>query len=61
MFAGRAFGRADSQAIGQAAFVLWDAPQAAVKPYVERREPPPTWVDAMVGRTYRAIVAKDAP
>ncbi len=60
-FAGQAFGTTDRADVARALFVLWDAPHAAVKPYIERREPPPPLVDDLVIQTYRAIVGDGAP
>jgi hypothetical protein len=36
--------------------VLAEAPVAAVKTHLERREPPPALVDELITRTYHAIV-----
>lgn len=59
-FAGQAFGATGQADVARALFVLWDAPHAAVKPYIERREPPPPLVDELVTQTYRAIVGDGA-
>src|ERR1700726_956943 len=55
-FAQRAFGRAGPANLERAAFVLAGVPLAAVKPHLERREPPPPLVDELITATYRAIV-----
>src|ERR1700726_1673094 len=55
-FARRAFGRAGPANLERAAFVLAGVPLAAVKPHLERREPPPPLVDELITATYRAIV-----
>jgi hypothetical protein len=36
--------------------VLAEVPIAAVKPHLQRREPPPRLVDELIMKTYRAIV-----
>jgi AcrR family transcriptional regulator len=55
-FARIAFGRAGRANLERAAFVLAGVPLAAVKPHLERREPPPALVDELIATTYRAIV-----
>src|SRR6202045_4254197 len=55
-FARAAFGRAGPANLERAAFVLAGVPLAAVKPHLERREPPPPLVDELITATYRAIV-----
>ena len=42
---------------GRAYFALVDVPGAAVRPHLQRREPPPSVVDQLVSTSYRAIVA----
>ena len=54
-FARGAFGRAGRGEMRRATFVLAEVPIAAVKPHLERRERPPTLVDDLIARTYRAI------
>jgi hypothetical protein len=44
----------------RATFVLAEAPIAAVKPHLQRRERPPKLVDELVMTTYRAIVGAGA-
>ncbi len=56
-FAERLFGRRDGKALKLARFVLAEAPLAAVRSYVQRNEPPPALVDAIVEATYRSVVA----
>jgi AcrR family transcriptional regulator len=56
-FARQAFGRAGPSGLRRAAFVLAEVPIAAVKPHLQRREPPPRLVDDLISRTYHAIVA----
>jgi AcrR family transcriptional regulator len=56
-FARDAFGRADTAALRRAMFVLAEAPIAAVKPHLQRREVPPTIVDELITSVYRAIVS----
>jgi len=55
-FAGATFGGTGSEARRLAQFVLADVPMAAVRPHLQRREPPPPLVDELIGRTYRAVV-----
>lgn len=55
-FAREAFGRAGPSQIKRATFVLGEVPIAAVKGYLERREPPPPLADELIEKTYRAIV-----
>jgi AcrR family transcriptional regulator len=55
-FARGAFGRAGRAEMRRATFVLAEAPIAAVKPHLQRREPPPPLVDELISKTYRAIV-----
>jgi len=55
-FARAAFGSADADAVRRAQFVLADAPGAAVRPHLQRREIPPPVIDDLVRATYHAIV-----
>src|SRR5580658_3545024 len=55
-FARHAFGRAGRAELRRAAFVLAEAPVAAVKPHLQRRERPPPLVDELIAKTYSAIV-----
>jgi len=55
-FARAAFGRAGPANLQRAAFVLAGVPLAAVKPHLERREPPPALADELIAATYHAIV-----
>jgi AcrR family transcriptional regulator len=55
-FARGAFGRAGPTQVRRVAFVLAEVPIAAVKPHLQRREPPPPLVDELIMKTYRAIV-----
>jgi AcrR family transcriptional regulator len=57
-FARRAFGRASSRELRYAAFVLVEAPGAAVKEHIRRRKAPPALVDELIRKTYDAIVPK---
>src|SRR5271166_2623393 len=59
-FARHAFGRAGPRQIRYAAFALAEVPIAAVKPHLQRREPPPPLVDELIIKTYRAIVVDTA-
>src|SRR5271155_106414 len=55
-FARQAFRRAGANELRRAVFVLAEAPLAAVKPHLARREPPPRLVDELIAETYHAIV-----
>jgi AcrR family transcriptional regulator len=55
-FARGAFGRAGRAEMRRSTFVLAEVPIAAVKPHLQRREPPPKLVDELISKTYRAIV-----
>ena len=55
-FARAAFGRAGAAELRRAVFVLAEVPLAAVKPHLQRREPPPRLVDELIAKTYHAIV-----
>ena len=55
-FARAAFGRAGAAERRRAVFVLAEVPLAAVKPHLQRREPPPRLVDELIAKTYHAIV-----
>jgi AcrR family transcriptional regulator len=55
-FARHAFGRAGPTELRRATFVLAEVPFAAMKPHLERREPPPALVDELITATYQAIV-----
>jgi AcrR family transcriptional regulator len=55
-FARDALGRTSPANLQRAVFVLAGVPLAAVKPHLERREPPPPLVDELITATYHAIV-----
>jgi hypothetical protein len=55
-FSREVFGRAGAPQILRSRFVLLEAPVAAVKGHLARREAPPPLVDELITRTYRAIV-----
>jgi AcrR family transcriptional regulator len=57
-FARQAFGRTGPSQMRRATFVLAEVPIAAVRQHLERREPPPPLVDALIAETYRAIVTQ---
>jgi AcrR family transcriptional regulator len=59
-FARGAFGRAGASELRRAAFVLAEVPLAAVKPHLQRREPPPPLVDELIATTFHAIVGRAA-
>jgi AcrR family transcriptional regulator len=55
-FARDTFGRAEPDEIRRAQFVLASVPVAAVRPHLQRREPPPPIVDELISVTYHAVV-----
>jgi AcrR family transcriptional regulator len=55
-FARQAFGSAGVAQIQTATYVLAEAPVAAVKGHLRRRDPPPHLVDDLISKTYQAIV-----
>jgi AcrR family transcriptional regulator len=55
-FARQAFGRTGLAQMRAATFVLAEAPIAAVKGHLQRRERPPQLVDGLIAKTYHAIV-----
>jgi AcrR family transcriptional regulator len=57
-FARQAFGRTTAVELRWATFVLVEAPGAAVKEHIRRREPPPALVDELITKTYYAFVPR---
>jgi len=55
-FALEAFGSRNAASLRRATFVLAEAPIAAVKSHLQRREAPPAIVDELITSVYRAIV-----
>jgi AcrR family transcriptional regulator len=55
-FSRRRFGSTAASNIRRATFVLAEVPIAAVKGHLQKGEKPPTLVDELIQRTYRAIV-----
>jgi AcrR family transcriptional regulator len=55
-FARSAFGRAGPAQVRRATFVLAEVPVAAIKSYLQQREPPPALADELISKTYHAIV-----
>jgi hypothetical protein len=51
----QSWGGADKRSLRLAQFVLADAPLAAVRPHLQRRESPPPLVDEIIRRTYRSL------
>jgi AcrR family transcriptional regulator len=58
-FATLTWGVADATSLRLSQFVLADAPLAAVRPHLQRREPPPPLVDEIIRVTYRGLA--DSP
>jgi len=56
-FARYVFGYAGPDQLKRTQFVLIEAPGAAVRGYLLRREPPPPLVDELIRVTYHAVVA----
>jgi AcrR family transcriptional regulator len=55
-FARDSWGGVDARSLRVSQFVLADAPLAAVRPHLQRREAPPPLVDELIAATYRALV-----
>ena len=51
------FGQDGPEAVRLAQFLIAEAPVAAVRQHLVRREPPPPLVDRLIRTTYRAVVA----
>ncbi len=60
-FAREAFGGSGAEALRCAGFVLAEAPLAAVRPHLKRREAPPPIVDELIRSTYAAVVGRVVP
>ena len=56
-FAERTWGGVDAASLRLSQFVLADAPLAAVRPHLQRREKPPALVDEIIAITYRSLTA----
>jgi AcrR family transcriptional regulator len=56
-FARQTWGSVNATSLGLSQFVLADAPLAAVRPHLQRRETPPALVDEIVTITYRSLTA----
>jgi AcrR family transcriptional regulator len=54
-FAGLTWGGVDATSLRLSQFVLADAPLAAVRPHLQRRETPPALVDEIITITYRCL------
>ena len=54
-FAALTWRRVDATSLRLSHFVLADAPLAAVRPHLQRREPPPPLVDEIIRLTYRSL------
>jgi AcrR family transcriptional regulator len=54
-FAAQTWGGVDATSLRLSQFVLADAPLAAVRPHLERRESPPALVDEIITTTYRSL------
>jgi len=54
-FARQTWGAVDERSLRLSQFVLADAPLAAVRPHLQRREPPPPLVDEIIATTYRSL------
>jgi AcrR family transcriptional regulator len=55
-FARSGLGGVHAGALRRAQFILADVPIAAVRPHLQRREPPPPLVDELIRRTYQAVL-----
>jgi AcrR family transcriptional regulator len=56
-FARDSFGSIAPEKLRRAYFAVVDVPAAAVRPHLQRREPPPPVVDALISASYRAVIA----
>jgi AcrR family transcriptional regulator len=54
-FAGLTWGGVNASSLRLSQFVLADAPLAAVRPHLQRRETPPALVDEIITITYRSL------
>jgi AcrR family transcriptional regulator len=48
-----------ANALAQARYALVEAPVAAVRPHLQKGEPPPAFVDDLVAATYRVVISKE--
>jgi AcrR family transcriptional regulator len=60
-FARHTWGGVDERSLRLSQFVLADAPLAAVRPHLQRREPPPPIVDEIITITYRSVTPRPCP
>ncbi len=61
-FAALTWGGVDATSLRLSQFVLADAPLAAVRPHLQRRETPPALVDEIIAITYRSLaLARPTP
>jgi AcrR family transcriptional regulator len=58
-FCRRIFGRAGVNHLQRVTYALLEAPVAAVKSHLRKRERPPPLVDRLIGATYKAVVVED--
>jgi AcrR family transcriptional regulator len=56
-FARDSFGSIAPDKLRRAYFAIVDVPAAAVRPHLQRREPPPPVVDELISASYRAVIA----
>jgi AcrR family transcriptional regulator len=55
-FARDTFGSIATEPLRRTYFALVDVPSAAVRPHLQRREPPPPVVDELISASYRAVI-----
>jgi AcrR family transcriptional regulator len=60
-FARLTWGSVDATSLRLSQYVLADAPLAAVRPHLQRRETPPALVDEIITITYRSLTADRLP
>ena len=58
-FAKNNFGSAGKENLRRAVFALIDVPLAAVKPHLQKGEPPPGFLDGFIRRSYAAVMEGD--
>lgn len=58
-FARKNFGSASKENVRRAVFALIDVPLAAVKMHLQKGEPPPEFLDDLIGKNYAAVTKGD--
>jgi hypothetical protein len=58
-FAKKKFGSSGKENMRRSVFALIDVPLAAVKPHLQKGEPPPQFLDGLISRSYAAVMEGD--